>query len=222
MKRKLWIVGLSVTALIALCVVGLLVFAPFSESTPTEQNSINGLRADLIDIFDIGEYYNYIAEAEGLPDEFVTAEMLSDFGRFGCFHADPFDSEGYAYCFITENGDRVAIYMDHDLSNNLTYENETLSISDVGSSMLELAEKEKGVIVRNGVLYKYVVGKLNAINWAVDDIGFTVVFSYDLHDLPVFPTDSLLYRMTSVSETEFASALTEMNAITTKNNQEAE
>ena len=48
MKRKVWIIGLSVIAVASLCVAALFIFDPFSPKTPTVQNSaiINGGQGD--------------------------------------------------------------------------------------------------------------------------------------------------------------------------------
>ncbi len=217
MKKKLWIIGLAVTALITLCVGVLFSLNPFSEPTPTEQNNIDALLVEYIHIRDIDEYHNYIAAEKELPEDFVTAEMLSGFGSFALFYADPYDLSGYVYSLIAENGDEIDIYVAHTPSISIK-EYEILDISKAGTTMRQLKTDDEGIIVRDGVEYTYVSGgHLISAKWTTNNIHFTIVPDISWSDHSTLPTDSLLYRMMSVSESEFASALTQMNAIPTKN-----
>ena len=214
MKKTLWIIVASVAALIALSIIVLCVFNPFSQTSPTEQNNFDALFIEYIDIDDINEYQNYIEAEKNLPEDFVTAEKLSIFGSFEDFQIAPHELFVYAYDFLTENDNHIDLYITHVLSDNPPRTYDQLPVSAAGSSMLTLAEKERGAIIRNGVEYRYNMGQLTSVRWTVDDIQFRIEVDPSWSDYSTLPTDSLLYRMLSVSETEFASALTEMNAIT--------
>ena len=221
MNRKAWTIGLSVATLSVLCIIVLAVFQPFPETTPTEPNNVNNLTKDYIYIKDLTEYHNYIAAAEGLPDDFVTAEMLSVFGEFRLFYTDPYDLSGYMYCLYTTDGHEITLRASHKASALHLNENsdyKALPVSTLGTNMLQLKTDDKGIFTRDGIKYTYVPGGiLISVEWIANNIKFTLSVDDSLRDYATLEKDSLLYRILSVSESEFASALTQMNAIPTKN-----
>lgn len=220
MKRKAGIIGLSVAALSVLCIIVLAVFKPFSETIPTEPINSNALSMDYVYIEDLAEYHKCIAAAE-LPDNFVTAEMLSDLGEFEVFYVDPYDFSGYMYCLNTIDGHEITLHVTHDpgrFQDSIYKDWEALDISKAGTNMLQLKTEEQGIITRDGVEYRYrFTGDLGSISWIADNIQFTLSANGGWPDYTKLSKNSPLYYIMSASETEFASALTLINAIPTKN-----
>ena len=230
MKRKTWTIVLSVIAVVSLCVSALFFFEPISQDTPTKPVSasstdyagsalING-----IDIYDIDEYNHFVATEPNLPGNFVTLDMLDGFGRFHGFICHNFypDFSSYAYFFEDENGEAFTLWINTD-SPSEPETKKTLSISKADTTMQNLITEDSGIILRNGVRYKYDRGKLTSFKWEVNGISFHLyleyasIFSSDGKEYPDLPADSVFKRLVSTSEAEFTSALSELNAVVSKN-----
>ena len=230
MKRKAWIIGLSAIAVVSLCVAALFFFEPISQDTPTTPVSasstdhagsalINGIA-----IYDIDEYYHFVATEPNLPGNFVTLDMLNGFGRFHGFVCNNFypDFSSYAYSFYDENGKTMILWIKTDTKSEPETK-KTLSFSKVDTTMQTLATEDSGIILRNGVRYKYDRGRLINFQWEVNGISFSLyleyasIFSSDGKEYPALPADSVFKRLVSTSEAEFTSALNEMSAIVSKN-----
>ena len=230
MKRKAWIIGLSVIAVASLCVAALFIFDPISQDTPTKPVSAsltNSAGTGLIrgiDIFDIDEYNDFVATEQNLPDNFVTLDMLDGFGSFDGFICHNFypDFSSYAYFFDDENGEGFTFWISTDPKSEQK-NMKTLSISKAETTMQNLVTEDSGIILRNGVCYKYDRGKLTSIEWEINGISFDVnleydsIFSADGKEYPALPEDSMFKRLVSTSEAEFTAALNELSAIVSKN-----
>lgn len=219
MKRKSWIIILSAAALIVICVSAWFANAPISEPQSSEQPYNGGVIVDIapyLDIHDIEEYYDFVVTEKNLPDNFVTADMLSGFGNFDAFICEESFDSGYAYILEDNDGANINFHIIPKEEKEVQ-EKETLDVSKAKASMRRLTTQDTGVILRNGVKYHYSLGKLSGIEWKTDDLTFRIWFSYPSKEYTAIAPDSVLSRMLSSSDADLTSALNEMSAIVSQN-----
>lgn len=218
MKRKLLIIGVCAIALIMLGIAMQLIFVPEASqiaSEPTYKNPDIIEPAGGVYIYDIEEYYEFISTAKNLPKDFVTVDMVSGFGDFYAFISN-YDNLLPVYFYILTDKSGAKINFSISVENKLQTR-EILDISKAGTSLYKLATQDTGIILRDGVEYRYSVGRLTSIKWVTNNHVFWVSFNYPHKEYTDLPTDSLLSRMLSLSDADLASALNELSAIVSQN-----
>ena len=161
-------------------------------------------------IEDEDEYAEFIKTEEELPDNFVSMDHFRGFGRFDYFVCNGPTYSTYAYSLKDLKGEHITIWIEH--GSRIDYDKDAfLDISEAGANMRSLATATEGYIYRDGVLYKYNMGRLFSMQWLVNDTVYHISFASNGTDrYENIPEDSVLYRLLSVSEEEFQSGLAEL------------
>ena len=149
-------------------------------------------------------YLKFIKTAD-VPDNFVTYEMISDFGEFKCFICAPsYGYDEYKYGIIDkESGVDLLMYIDHRQEITIPEKAVVISSSDViATDMRKLPNQEEGVksFVQSGVCYTYLHGKLLSVAWVDNEIRYTISGDLDICSLDSSSALSKLLKLESAGD----------------------
>ena len=202
---------LSVIVLIAVAIIGLATMLT-SPSAPTESGGlIKGDEGNYeeIAIYDEAEYNAFIETSKILPPNFITADMLEDFGSFDGFIWVPEADNSYYYSVLLENGHSMTIIITYNLEiKTKNY----LNISQVGKTMREINSTENGTVVSNGMEYNYVPDGLISVSWMVNGVEIKLCWNYRLENAPPLSEDHILNKIFSKSSDDQIAALNQLKA----------
>lgn len=166
-----------------------------------------------VHIYDIEEYNSFIETESKLPDNFVTADMLKEFGTFKGFVCNSeTDFSVYGYWLVLENGYENTLLISHTNVQSPST-NTKISMDKTDSNMLTLSTKETGNITVNGIEYHYIKGELLTITWQENNIRFEMQVQ-QLSDYPKLPSSSIMGKLISVTPEDQKSALKYFSEIT--------
>ena len=202
---------LSAVVLIAVAIIGLATMLT-SPSVPTDSGvNIKGDEGNYeeIAIYNEAEYNAFIETSKILPPNFITMDMLRDFGSFAGFVWVPELNKSYSYGVLLENGHKIVI--------RITYNPEIetknyLDIAQVGKTMREITTTESGAIVSNGMEYYYVPDGLISISWIANGVEIKICWNYRLENSPALSEDHILSKIFSKSSDDQIAALNQLKA----------
>ena len=146
-------------------------------------------------------YRKFIKSEPSLPDNFITANAVKQFGTFSGFHygLDGWDRDMPLYCyhFESQNGIDISLHIDHNVRGKTT--STPISRLKLGKSMLKLTTEDSGYILSNGLQYHYSKGKLSRIRWQVNGVDFYMTVHISEGKTPVIDTDTVLGKLLSKS-----------------------
>jgi len=164
-----------------------------------------------IDIHDMDEYNKFVQTCKFLPDNFITWDMVKDFGAFYEFSSySSTDISRYNYYFDLENGEKIAL----QVNPSYEHENEANILSkDIGESMVKTAAGKSGKYVNGGLTYHYPHGTLSCIEWTINGNlirleDLTCTFS----DLASLSTKTIVGKLLSTSSDNQIAALNQLKA----------
>ena len=201
-----------------------------NDSTQDEQNDASygevndiyqGCTHPLYHTSDITAYQSFIQTDKRLPDNFITYAQISSFGDFRYFVCEGPDFSAYSYVLIAENGLEFTLSINHTEPNRGNQLPE-IRADIIGETMETLTKEERGIIVKSGIRYWYVIGKLINMEWEIDGVYFQIGVDSTWDDYPAFNSDSILARMLSPSESVSAEAIKEVNAFIAENRKNAD
>ena len=190
-----------------------------NDSTQDEQNDASygeendiyqGCAHPLYHTSDITAYQSFIQTDKRLPENFITYAQSSSFGDFRHFNCEGPDFSAYSYALIAENGLKFTILINHSVpirDNQLP----EISTDIIDETMETLTKEERGIIVKSGIRYSYVIGKLINMEWEIDGVYFQIGVNSTWDDYPALRADSILARMLSPSESISAEAIKEIS-----------
>jgi hypothetical protein len=132
----------------------------------------------LLTIESYSEYVSFL-EYTDLPDQFVSYDMIAQFGAFDSFvcltDARYGDYSSYMYNLVDVAADDadIVLYVDQDGSTIDTSQQTALKGVNT-ENMRCLSTEESGAFISNGIEYYYVNGLLLSIKWQVEDTLFTL------------------------------------------------
>lgn len=190
--------------------------ALFSDSS--DGNHLDGDTADpvfQIDIHDMNEYNKFVQTCKFLPDNFITWDMVKEFGTFYAFKSySSTDISGYRYLFELDDGRK----MDITVNPSYVYENEaTISSKDIGGSMTITTASKSGKHVNGGLTYHYVNGTLRCIEWMVDGSLVRLdTLGCTFPDLTGLSTNTIVGKLLSKSSEDQIAAFNQLKDMVTK------
>lgn len=164
-----------------------------------------------IDIHDMDEYNNFVQTCKFLPDNFITWDMVKEFGTFYAFKSySSTDISRYRYLFELDDGRK----MDITVNPSYVYENEaTISSKDIGGSIAITTANKNGKFVNEGLTYHYINGTLRCIEWMVDGSLVRLnTLGCTFPDLTGLSTNTIVGKLLSKSSDDQIAALNQLKA----------
>lgn len=196
MTKKYWaalIPGvIGVFVLLLLIVPELL---PHDTSNPHDSSNLP-FTAPRVTIENEGEYLTFLSTEKELPEDFVTAQMLSCIGPFYNFSCEK-DFTEYRYNVITFDEVDMMIYVNHGKSPDPS-KDPILDAKYLGNdNIYALTTDVAGAIWLDGMRYNYVQGKILSVRWYIEDIEFILSFSGDAWNNPAWQNNPFLCDLLS-------------------------
>ena len=210
-NSKLWNIIKYVVIIMIVVVVICLVFQSGQSGDSPNNDDIQGEEVFTgIDIYSLSEYESFIETSKILPENFVTMDMLEDFGTFSGFVWNPAQKYNkYYYFVLLENGQTMSIYVTPNPP--ITTKN-YLDISQAGKTMLEIDTNQEGTIVSNGFEFNYVPDGLISVSWMVNGVETKIAWNSTLEEAPPLSEDHILNKIFSKSSDDQIAALNQLKA----------
>lgn len=146
------------------------------------------------------EYVSFIKSTKStnvLPDDFVSFENLSRFGKLRSlvFISDKDDYSWYLYSLVDEYGYDIGIYVDH--KNRERFARDAISEKDINPYDKRTTTALYGKYNENGIDYSYHKGILYSIDWEINNIQFTLCVGKEIKDYPI-DSDTAMSKMLNV------------------------
>ena len=210
-KNKLFII-FSAVALSVLVVTVLIWEKKTINPEPTISDD-SCLKATGVEIFDINEYNTFVETETKLPDNFVTADMLKDFGSFKGFvcNSGP-NFIYYSYLLVGENDYHISLHVAHS-DVVYQYTRSQLNVDKLGKNMTILPTEDTGFISINNIEYHYINGHLVSVRWQDGNVRYDMHTS-NIDDYPPFSSSSIVGKLLSTSSEDQKNALKYFSEIT--------
>ena len=212
-KKKLIII--SAIVLIAAVVIG----CTATHTSPTvPTGDVGGIQGDEGFAHEIlfhnkAEYDAFVETSKILPNNFISMDVLDDFGSFKQFSWYPEIDNFYHYSVLLENGHSMTIQITH---NPEVETKNYLDISQVGKTMREINTTEKGAVVSNGMEYYYVPDGLINVSWMVNGVEIKLCWNNRLENAPPLSENHILSKIFSKSSEDQIAAMNQLKAMVTK------
>ena len=211
MKQRILHILISAVVLIAAVVIGLSTIHAPSSDPSGDMGGIQGDegRYEEIVCHNEAEYIEFIETSKILPSNFITMDMLKDFGSFDGFVWVPELGKSYSYGVLLENDHNMVIIITH---NPEIKTKNYLDISQVGKTMREINTTEKGAVVSNGMEYYYVPDGLISVSWMVNGVEIMLCWNDRLENAPPLSENHILNKIFSKSSDDQIAALNQLKA----------
>lgn len=209
MKRRTWILVISLLSVLMVYItaqfISSLTNSQLATELPTEPSADPEVfvePANFVCFADYSEYQEFVQTEDALPDNFISADMITSLGTFSLFSCQTgADILAYAYKLTLGNGENIWVRVLHGGPYRLSTDI-VISPDKIGTDMFTLTSAETGYIQRDCVRYVYLNGKLIAIHWWAEnnDVEFRVSIPSDWLKNTPLPADHLLTRLITAPE----------------------
>lgn len=199
LRRLLHFLSVAMSVIVFLGLTAVPALLPGSPGGVYAKAEISGLTINSLD-----ELNTYLQSQDHVPKNFVTPDLLADFGTFNYYFSSyPNDFSYYFYVFTLSSNMQVRIIFNHNTASNRT-EFATFDESCIGTSMARITRRENGNLVSNRVVYNYYSGELGTINWFSNGISIKLNIIGDRNAtftnlVNYLPSDHVLIKMLSKS-----------------------
>ena len=142
------------------------------------------------------------AKSDLAPEGFANHKCLKSIGEYGGYSWITAAFDYYACHLLDANMVKLYMVIDYRESYYLDiFADETvLSIDDANDSLMRLKSSENGIIVLDGITYRYRGGILDSVYWCVENVEFVLYMNDDFGSYPLDGKSTFITQITSLSE----------------------
>ena len=174
----------------------------------TTGSSISGGEHATVTIDNYDEYLSFV-KSNDMPDDFITYDIFSDFGKFQTFICEPFTTgdECKEYIYVVEDDNGYSVMFSIELAEKELVTENYIFMSD-NISDYRFVEYDNVVhSIVNDLKYSYARGKLFAITALFGNIKIVMTISGGrFENYPINGADTFISRLLSPATAKAAAA----------------